>query len=823
MNRYLIVGGVAGGASAAARLRRMDEEGEILLFERGEFISYANCGLPYYLGGAIKEREKLFLQTPKSFGRRFRVDVRTRSEVVSIDRDNHRVQVRELSTGRTYWEEYTKLLLSPGAEPVRPSLPGIDHPLIFTLRNVPDTDRIAGAIEKNHPRRALIIGAGFIGLEMAENLHNRGISVTIVEMMDQVMAPLDYEMAAFVHQHLKSKGVGLFLKERVASFRDEGGKPVTLLESGLALPADLVILSIGVKPETRLASEAGLSLGERRGIRVDRSLQTDDPSIYAVGDAVETVDLVTKRPNLFYLAGPANRQARIAADNMVLGNHRVYEGTVGTAIAKVFDITVAATGHSERSLKREKIPFLSSIVHVGHHAGYYPGAIPLSIKLLFSPEEGRLLGAQVVGYEGVDKRIDLLAATLRRGGTVSDLGEIEHSYAPPFSSAKDPVNIAGFAAENLTMGRLKNIGWDEVAPGDSGRLLLLDVRTPEEFSLGTIPGALNIPVDDLRKRIGELPAGRGLLVFCAVGLRGYIASRILLQSGFKEVYNLSGGYKTYSLAKGEQENRIETPAPLNISQEDPGSRAPRKSAAPSRRVTVDACGLQCPGPILRLKEEIGKLSPLDILTVQATDPGFSRDLQAWSQMTGHRVLSVKEERGVVEAEVEKREGAPDSASLQERTRKGTTIVVFSDDLDKALATFVIANGAAALGKQVTLFFTFWGLNILRKREGQASRKGIQERLFGWMMPRGSSRLSLSRMNLFGIGSRMIKSRMASKNIASLERMIEEARAQGVEMVACQMSMDLMGLKREELIDGVEVGGVASYLSRTEGSSLNLFL
>ena len=822
MNRYLIVGGVAGGASAAARLRRMDEEGEILLFERGESISYANCGLPYYLGGTIKEREKLFLQTPESFGRRFRVDVRTRSEVVSIDREKKRVQVRELSTGRTYREEYTKLLLSPGAEPVRPPLPGIDHPLIFTLRNVPDTDRIARTIEENRPRRALIIGAGFIGLEMAENLHNRGISVTIVEMMDQVMAPLDYEMAAFVHQHLKSKGVGLFLKERVASFRDEGGKPVALLESGLALPADLVILSIGVKPETRLASEAGLSLGERGGIRIDHSLQTDDPSIYAVGDAVETVDLVTKRPSLFFLAGPANRQARIAADNMVLGNHRVYQGTVGTAIAKVFDMTVAATGHSERSLKREKIPFLSSIVHVGHHAGYYPGAIPLSIKLLFSPEGGRLLGAQVVGYDGVDKRIDLLAATLRRGGTVSDLGEIEHSYAPPFSSAKDPVNIAGFAAENLTMGRLKNIGWNEVTPGDSGRLLLLDVRTPEEFSLGTIPGALNIPVDDLRKRIGELPTGRGILVFCAVGLRGYIASRILIQSGFKEVYNLSGGYKTYSLAKGEQENRVEPPAPSNA-QEDPDSPARRNNGSPSRRVPVDAGGLQCPGPILRLKEEIGKLSPLDVLTVQATDPGFSRDLRAWSQMTGHRVLSVKEERGVVEAEIEKGEGAPDSAPLQDRTKKGTTLVVFSDDLDKALATFVIANGAAALGKQVTLFFTFWGLNILRKRETQASRKEIQERLFGWMMPRGSSRLSLSRMNLLGIGSRMIKSRMARKNIASLERMIEEAKTQGVEMVACQMSMDLMGLRREELIDGVEVGGVASYLSKTEGSSLNLFL
>jgi NADPH-dependent 2,4-dienoyl-CoA reductase/sulfur reductase-like enzyme/rhodanese-related sulfurtransferase len=554
MAKIVIVGGVAGGASTAARLRRRDELAEIILFERGEYISYANCGLPYYIGNVITDRDRLFVQTPEGFAARFKIDVRIRSEVTGIDRKAKRVTVIDLKSNKTYEESYDKLVLSPGAEPVKPPIPGIDLDGIFTVRNVPDTDRIKEYIKRNKVRRALIIGAGFIGLEMAENLHRRGILVTIVEMAEQVMTPLDFEMAAEVHQHLKAKNVEFYLKEAVTAFESRLGRLVARLSGGKELQVGLVILGVGVRPDSALAREAGLEIGGRGGIKVDEFLQTSDPDVYALGDAIEFPHPVLGKPMSVYLAGPANKQGRIVADNIVLGNKRRYRGSIATAIAKVFDLTVAATGLSEKALRAEGIPFVCSITHSASHAGYYPDAQPTSLKIVFSPEDGRLFGAQIVGYKGVDKRVDMIASVLKQGGTVYDLQEIEHAYAPPFSSAKDPVNIAGFVAENIIGGLVKIVHWHELNEEELSRSFILDVREVEEYKLGKIEGAENIPLNSLRDRLKELPRDRRIIVYCAVGLRAYLACRILSQNGFSEVYNLSGGYKTYEFVTEKQAN-----------------------------------------------------------------------------------------------------------------------------------------------------------------------------------------------------------------------------------------------------------------------------
>jgi len=554
MAKIVIVGGVAGGATTAARLRRMDEQAQIVLFERGEYISYANCGLPYYIGGVITDREQLFVQTPEGFSARFKIDVRIRSEVTRLDIKEKRVAVTNLKSGKTYQESYDKLVLSPGAEPVKPPIPGIDLEGIFTVRNVPDTDRIKEYIEGNNVRRALIVGAGFIGLEMAENLHHRGIFVTIVEMAEQVMTPLDYEMAAEVHQHLKSKKVEFYLNEAVSAFESKLGRLVARLSSGKELRVDLAVLGIGVRPESALALEAGLKTGERGGISVNGYLQTSDPDVYALGDAIEFPNPIVGRPMITYLAGPANKQGRILADNIVLGNKRRYRGSIATAIAKVFDLTVASTGMSGKALRAEGIPFISSITHSASHAGYYPDAQPISLKIVFSPKDGRLFGAQVVGYEGVDKGVDMIATTLKQGGTIYDLQEIEHAYAPPFSSAKDPVNIAGFVAENILAGLVKIVHWHDLTEEELVRCFVLDVREPEEYKVGRIERSINIPLNSLRERLGELPREKRIIVYCAVGLRAYLACRILSQNGFPEVYNLSGGYKTYEFVTEKQAN-----------------------------------------------------------------------------------------------------------------------------------------------------------------------------------------------------------------------------------------------------------------------------
>lgn len=815
--KYLIVGGVAGGATAAARIRRLTEDAEIILFEKGAYISYANCGLPYYIGGVIEERDRLFVQTPEAFGKRFNIDVRTRSEVIAIHPEKKQVTVRS-AEGKEYTENYDKLLLSPGASPVVPPLPGIQSEGIFTLRNVDDTDRIKAYMTAHQVRRTVIVGGGFIGLEMAENLKHAGSQVAVVEMAPQVMGPIDYSMAALVHQHLQQQDVKLYLEQAVECFSREGDELTVYFKSGISLKADMVLLSIGVRAETRLAQEAGLKLGEMRGIWVDAYLQTSDADIYAVGDAIEYPHPITGKPWLNFLAGPANRQARIVADNMVLGNRIHYEGAIGTSIAKVFDLTVASTGLPAKRLKQMGIPYLSATIHNGSHAGYYPGSLQMDIKITFSPTDGKLYGAQIVGYDGVDTRIDQYALAIKQGATVEQLTRLEHAYAPPFSSAKDPVAISGYVAGNILSGKMTPLYWREMQQADKSQVTLVDVRTPDEYALGTIPGAINIPLDNLRERLADIPENQPVYLFCGVGLRGYLASNILKSKGYPDVRNLIGGLKTYNAATAT----IKTPEGFVC---DTTTHAcPASSCRCDKSIIkVDACGIQCPGPILKLKQAMDVLAVGQQLEVRATDAGFPRDAEAWCRTTGHKFLGKRAEGGIQIVEIEKVAPQVVEATQPQTSEQGKTLILFSDDLDKTLATFVLANGAAATGKKVSIFFTFWGLNAIKKVRKPKVKKDIFGRMFGWMLPADSTQLALSKMNMLGIGSKMMRYLMRKKGVDSLETLRQQAIDQGVEFIACQMSMDVMGIKREELLDNVTVGGVASYMERAEQANVNLFI
>lgn len=812
---YLIIGGVAGGATVAARLRRMDEKANIILLERGKYVSYANCGLPYYIGDTINNREKLFVQTAKGFTDRFRIDIRTEQEVTAIRPDKKEVEIKNLSTGETYTETYDKLVLSPGAEPLRPGIEGIGSKKIFTLRNVPDTDTIKNYVNTENPKRAIVVGGGFIGLEMAENLYDLGIQVDVVEMANQVMAPLDFSMAAIVHRQLTDKGVGLHLEDGVSRFEEKDGGVTVHLRSGKQIATDMVLLSIGVRPETKLAKDAGLAIGERGGIAVNDYMQTSDADIYALGDAVEVRHLVTGQPALIPLAGPANKQGRIVADNIVFGNKKKYPGSIGTSIAKVFDLTVAAAGANAKLLQQNNIPYISSYTHGASHAGYYPGAVPLSIKILFAPENGKLLGAQIVGFNGVDKRIEMLAQVIQRGGTVHDLAELEHAYAPPYSSAKDPVNMAGFVAENILNKKSRIIQWRELAelPADTIRI---DVRTHDEYKLGTIPGFINIPVDELREHLDELPKEKPIVVTCAVGLRGYLAYRILVQNGFKHVRNLSGGYKTWSVATAPIKEIV------SHKPEIPESTSYGNSDSQINLLKVDACGLMCPGPVMQLKKNYEALKIGEQLQITATDQAFGKDVTSWCKMTGAELVALENKNGVVAATIRKQEKTA-SCEISRNNADNKTLIVFSDDLDKALASFVIANGAASTGKKVTMFFTFWGLNVIKKQHKPTVTKDIFGKMFGWMLPTHSGKLKLSKMNMGGAGSWMMRLIMKRKRIDSLESLIQQAIDNGVEMIACTMGMDVMGVQKEELMDNVTLGGVASYLERAEEANVNLFI
>jgi NADPH-dependent 2,4-dienoyl-CoA reductase/sulfur reductase-like enzyme/peroxiredoxin family protein/TusA-related sulfurtransferase/rhodanese-related sulfurtransferase len=812
--KLVIIGGVAGGASAAARARRLSETAEIILLERGPYISFANCGLPYHIGGEIEDRDRLLVTTPEMLAKRFCIDVRTRHEVLGIDPDKKEVEIKNLASGEMYRESYDALILSPGAEPVRPPIPGIDHEKILTLRNMEDMDRIIQLLDGQ--TQAAVIGGGYIGLEMAEALRRRGIATTLIELAPQVMGPADPEMASILHQELELNGVDLRLGTSVTAF-GESGKGVSLtLSSGGTLETGLVIFAIGVKPETALAKAAGLEIGPRGGIKVNDRMQTSVENIYAVGDAVEVTDFVTRQPALIPLAGPANRQGRIAADN-IFGRDAHYRDTQGTAICKVFNLAIGMTGLSEKGAKRAGISFEKIYVHPASHASYYPGAAALTIKMLFDPQSGKVLGAQAVGADGVDKRIDVFAVAIRSGLTVFDLEELELSYAPPFGSAKDPVNYAGFVAANALKGDVKLCQVEDVVkPAPNQKLL--DTRTPGEFAAGTIPGSKNLPLDELRGRLGELSKETEYLVFCKVGLRGYLACRILSQSGFK-CRNLTGGYITYQRA-------VELPTAEMPENHKPASDSDYEDVQkPSGIKTVkviDACGLQCPGPILQLKNAMDEIKEGEAVSITASDPGFVADAPAWCNTTGHELIRLEPaEKGTYRATVVKR--APAFGGVPVSGKKAMANVVFSNDFDKAMAAFIIANGAVAAGYEVTLFFTFWGLNILRKSGPVVAKKNLIEKMFGLMMPKGADRLSLSKMNMAGMGPAMIKGLMKHKNVMTLQELIGQAKSSGVRMVVCTMSMDLMGIKSEELIDGVEEGGVAMYIDHLSRSSANLFI
>lgn len=825
--KYIIVGGVAGGATAAARIRRLTEDAEIVLFEKGEHISYANCGLPYYIGGVIEDRDRLFVQTPEAFGKRFNIDVRILSEVTAIDAEAKQVTVHT-ADGKEYVESYDKLLLSPGASPVVPPLEGIDSKGIFTLRNVSDTDRIKAYMAEHKVKRAVIVGGGFIGLEMAENLKHAGAQVAVVEMANQVMAPIDFSMAALVHEHLQQQDVRLYLEQAVEGFSREGDELTVHFKSGVSLKADMVLLSIGVRAETRLAQTAGLKIGEMRGIWVDEYLQTSHEHIYAVGDAIEFPHPITGKSWLNFLAGPANRQARIVADNMVLGNRLKYEGSVGTSIAKVFDITVASTGLPAKRLKQMEIPYLSATIHSGSHAGYYPGSRQMDIKITFSPSDGRLYGAQIVGYEGVDTRINQYALAIKTGATVDDLTRLEHAYAPPFSSAKDPVAISGYVAGNILAGKMTPLYWRELEQADTTKVILVDVRTADEYALGTIGGAVNIPLDDLRERMGEIPTDVPVWLFCGVGLRGYLASNILKANGYRDVRNLIGGLKTYRAATA----KLVAPADFDTAADSHSSEAAVHYSHSCETsvyeggktvVRVDACGIQCPGPILKMKQAMDGLAPGERLEVRATDAAFPRDAEAWCRTTGNRFLGRHSESGVYIAMIEKTTPCAVEASKPQQGDSGKTLILFSDDLDKVLATFVLANGAAATGRKVSIFFTFWGLNAIKKTNRPKVAKDFFGRMFSWMLPSDSTRLALSKMNMMGMGAKMMRYLMRKKGVDSLEELRQQAVDNGVEFIACQMSMDVMGVRREELLDNVTVGGVATYMERAEKANVNLFI
>lgn len=814
--KHVIIGGVAGGATAAARIRRADESAEIILLEKGKYISYANCGLPYYIGGVIADRDNLFVQTPEGFGKRFNIDVRVENEVTAIDTAAKKVTVKK-TDGTSYTESYDKLLLSPGSNPVVPPLKGIEADGIFTLRNVTDTDRIKSYLNTHKVQDAVVVGGGFIGLEMAENLKHAGANVSIVEMADQVMAPVDFSIASHVHRHLMDQGISLWLKTGVSHFEQTDGRMQVCFTDGGHIMADMVLLSVGVRANTQLASQAGIELGER-GIKVNSYLQTSATDVYAVGDAIEFTHPLTGKPWLNFLANPANRQGRIVADNMVFGNQCEYEGAIGTSIAKVFDLTVGATGLPAKRLQQLGIAFEQSTTSSAAHASYYPGAFQLTTKLTFDPQSGKLYGAQCVGHDGVDKRIDQAALVIKNGGTIYDLIKLEHAYAPPFSSAKDPIAIAGYTAANIINGSMPIIHWRELKDMDLSGTTLIDVRTPDEYSLGTIRNAINIPVDELRERIHEIPADKPVIVFCAIGLRGYIALKILTGHNFKNVRNLSGGYKTYALATQtitHENNNSNTPEEMNETK--------IANSCETKIITVDACGLQCPGPILKLKKNMDSMSAGERIEVKATDPGFPRDAEAWCQSTGNRFLSKTNSNGYYSVVIEKGGEKPAPAFVGGGMSKNKTLIMFSDDLDRALATFVLANGAAATGHKVSIFFTFWGLNVIKKEKKPAIQKDFFGKMFSWMLPSNSRKLKLSKLSMCGIGDKMMRNIMRKKNISQLEELRQQAMDSGVEFIACQMSMDMMGVHQEELIDGVTIGGVATYMNRAEDACVNLFI
>lgn len=809
MKRVLIVGGVAGGASTAARLRRLDESLEIVMFEKGEYVSFANCGLPYHIGGVIPNRESLLVQTPEKLKARFNIDVRVNSEVIKVDSLEKKVVVKERD-GNEYEESFDYLVLAPGAKPLLPPIKGIDSKKILTLRNMNDMDKIKKEIEENKVKRSVVIGGGYVGVETAENLQHLGIETTLVEAAPNILAPFDGEMANILEYELVMKGINLMTSEKVVEFQEIGESVVVVLESGKKIETDMVILSIGVAPDTKFLEDSGITLGNRGHILVNDSLETNIPEIYALGDAILVENYITREESAIPLAGPANRQGRIVAGN-IAGREEKYNGSLGTAIIKVFDLTGASTGLNERAIKKLNTSYEKIYLHPNDHAGYYPGATPISIKVIYSKESLEILGAQAVGTNGVDKFIDVIATTIKFGGKIDDLAELELAYAPPFSSAKSPANMAGFIGKNIEEGLVEQIFVDDLEKYDPNTQIILDVRDAVELVVGEFKNSINIPLGELRKRVAELPKDKEILTYCAVGLRGYLAARFLSQNGYR-VKNIAGGIK--SKAKEihfQNKERVEPSIEV------------KKNIVESE--FIDLSGLSCPGPLVKVKENMDKLEEGEILKVKVSDPGFYNDIQSWSKVTKNSLVNLEKKDGSIFAVLQKGDKKKLVESEKENKiiedKNGMTIVVFSGDLDKAIAAFIIANGALAMGKKVTMFFTFWGLTILKKQN--LKKNSIIEKMFAMMLPKNSQGLPVSKMNFGGIGAKLIRSVMKKKNIMSLEELMAKSIESGVNITACTMSMDVMGITPEELIDGINYGGVGNYLGAAEDSNNNLFI
>jgi len=813
--KYVIIGGVAAGASAAARLRRLDEQAEITLLEKGVSISYANCGLPYHVGGVIRDRARLTVMSAEKFASWFHVDVRTNCEATLIDREKKEVEIRSDVKG-TSRLRYDKLLIATGSTPVSDAYTDATHPNVAHLWTLADMDRVVAKLSAVAERRALpgrviVVGAGFIGLEVAENLRQRGLEVTIIQRGEHVLPTMDAEMAQPLAAELRGLGIEIRLGRLVSEFVEKTDGVEAVLDNGERLSADLAIVSTGVRPRSELAKAAGLDLGPRGHILVNDRLQTSDPDIFAAGDVIEVVDPVFGGKTAIALAGPANKQGRIAADNMV-GGDSAYRGTCGASVVKVGELTAAGIGWTEARLKSEKRDYKKIYIHPSSGAGYYPGAVQLNMKLLFG-SDGTIYGAQIVGAKGVDKRIDTIAVAMRTGLKAPQLGELELSYAPPYSSAKDPVNFLGFVAENVLTGKSDVVAPDTI-PADAQ---VVDVREPAENEMGAIPGAVNIPLGDLRARIGELDKAKTYVTCCAVGLRGYLAERILKQNGFK-AYNLSGGWATWRMFHPVD-------AAASPRQNKEGSFPSAAEGTPRQQATLDLRQLPCPGPVVQLKAAISKAAEGATFKVLA-DATFEGDLKRWCTANDCAVSDLTKQGGELSATLTKESTSavrlhlsPSPSSLH-----SVAIVLFSNDLDKALAAMILANGLAASGAEVGIFFTFWGLSVLRKNPSPAVSKNLISRMFGWMLPKGAEKLALSKMHMLGLGTEMMKGVMKSQKIMSLPALMKSAKSAGVRFIACDMAMGVMGLKREELIDEVdEVAGVAAFAELAKKSNNTLFI
>ena len=809
MKKVLIVGGVAGGASTATRLRRLDESLEIVIFEKGEYVSFANCGLPYYIGDIIQNRESLLVQTPESLKVRFNLDVRVNSEVVGVNGKDKKVKVKT-KNGEEYEESFDFLVLSPGAKPIFPAIKGIENKKIFTLRNINDMDKIKAEIKNNGVKKTVVVGGGYVGIETAENLKHLGIDVTLIEAAPHILAPFDSEISNILEYELVNNGIELMTSEKVVEFQEDANKIIIKLESGKIVTTDMVILSIGVSPDTKFLQGSGINLGERGHILVNENLETNIDGVYALGDSILVKNYITNQNVGIPLAGPTNRQGRIVAGNIV-GRNEKYKGSLGTAIIKIFELTGASTGLNERSLKQLNITYEKIYLHPNNHAAYYPGASPISIKALYNKENKQILGAQAVGISGVDKFIDIMATSIKFKATIDDLAELELAYAPPFLSAKSPANMVGFIGQNIEDDLLEQVFMEDLKKYNEKKTIILDIREELELIGGKFDNSINIPLSELRKRYTELPKDKEIWTYCAVGLRGYIATRFLSQKGYR-VKNLAGGIKSEEkvIVNTQKESSLTKEGNSNIEKEED---------------YLDLSGLSCPGPLVKIKEKIDKLGEDEKLKVKVSDPGFYNDIQAWSKVTKNSLLSLDKKDGLTYATLQKGQTSKVIEKNQENViiedNSNMTMVVFSGDLDKAIAAFIIANGALTMGKKVTMFFTFWGLSILKKKN--LAKKSFIEKMFAMMLPKNSQDLPVSKMNFFGIGAKMIRSVMKKKNIMSLEELIKKAIDSGVNITACTMSMDVMGISEEELIDGINYGGVGQYLGEAEKSNNNLFI